>query len=178
SIVMRNIVSIKHRAGMENQADGLSRKWDEGQETSGEGEDIEITPDWEEEKEVWNDLFTIMTADEGNRKVHECFADDPYFADIAAWLTTLQTTTTLTTAESCQACQQSLEYMVDDRKLWRVGGKNTHQSVRVECITAAEGKDKAKACHEEGHWGRDLCEMQLHMTHFWPRMCRDVVEAI
>ncbi|KAF8585630.1 hypothetical protein K439DRAFT_1615765 [Ramaria rubella] len=63
SIVMRNIVSIKHHAGTENQADGLSRKWGEGQTTSGEGEDTEVSPDWEENKGTTNDLFTILTED-------------------------------------------------------------------------------------------------------------------
>ncbi|KAF8584375.1 hypothetical protein K439DRAFT_1567591, partial [Ramaria rubella] len=45
-------------------------------------------------------------------------------------------------------------------------------------LPALEGKVQAKACHEDGHWGHDLCKMQLHMTCFWLQMHQDVVDVI
>ncbi|KAF8576983.1 hypothetical protein K439DRAFT_1365806, partial [Ramaria rubella] len=119
-----------------------------------------------------------MSVDEGNQTVLECFASDPYLADITSWLMTLQTLTPLNTAESRRARQQSLEYMVKGGKLWRVGGKQSHRAPQAECIPASEGKARAKQCHEDRHWGRDLCETQLHMSCFWPCMRRDIIDAI
>ncbi|KAF8580958.1 hypothetical protein K439DRAFT_1277263, partial [Ramaria rubella] len=172
SIIMQNIISVKHRAGVENPADGLSRKWGEGQTTVGEGEDSE------DAKGTVNDLFTVLSANKEMRAVRERVTSDPYFSDIALWLTTLQTTMSLNTAESQRARQKSMEYMVEKGKLWRVGGKRAHRAARVECVPAMEGEARAKECHENGHWGRELCETQLQTTHFWPCMRRDVVNAI
>ncbi|KAF8573849.1 hypothetical protein K439DRAFT_1283104, partial [Ramaria rubella] len=100
------------------------------------------------------------------------------FSNITLWLTTLKMTMSLNTAESRRARQKSMEYMVEKGKLWRVGGKRAHRAARVECVPATEGEARAKECHENRHWGRELCETQLQTTHFWPHMRHDVINAI
>lgn len=177
SVISRNIIDIQHRAGVENQADGLSRKWGGGERTVGEGEDWDVEPDWESEKGVVNDMFVLLEGGEVLREVKEKFAEDPYFKDIAAWLTALGTPG-LSEAESRRARRRALDFMVDDGKLWRVGGRNSHRSSRVQCVPTSEGLDLAKRCHADGHFGRDLCEAKLQTEYFWPKMRRDVVEAI
>ncbi|KZV87871.1 hypothetical protein EXIGLDRAFT_620109, partial [Exidia glandulosa HHB12029] len=136
-----------------------------------------VVADWEE-KDLVPDVFTVLVEGDANARLRERFKDDAYFRDIVEWLTALRTDPSLSHAQAKRARLRARDYVVEDGKLWRIGGKHAYRAPRVECIPAAEGRERAAECHAHGHWGRDVCEESLRTRFFWPNMRRDTVDAI
>ncbi|EJD40530.1 hypothetical protein AURDEDRAFT_69931, partial [Auricularia subglabra TFB-10046 SS5] len=177
SIVARRIVDVRHRPGVDNQADGLSRKWASHDDRTVDGGGENVVADWEEKATV-PDVFSLAVERDEHEQLRERFADDPYFCDVVDWLTALKVDPALSERQARRARLRAREFIVQDGKLWRVGGKHAHRAPKVECVPAAEGRKLAAECHAAGHWGRDVCEESLRTRYFWPNMRRDIVDAI
>ncbi|EJD41161.1 hypothetical protein AURDEDRAFT_69085, partial [Auricularia subglabra TFB-10046 SS5] len=173
SIVARRIVDVRHRPGVDNQADGLSRKWTSHDDRYVDGGGENVAADWED-KATLPDVLSLAVECEDDAQLRARFADDQYFRDIVEWLTALRVDPTLSARQALRA----RDFTVKDGKLWRIGGKHAHRAPKVECVPASEGRKLAAECHAAGHWGRDVCEESLHTRYFWPNMRRDVVDAI
>ncbi|KAJ3765042.1 hypothetical protein FB446DRAFT_834202 [Lentinula raphanica] len=70
-------------------------------------------------------------------------------------------------------------YMVEDGKLWKVGGNGGARArPRVECITKAEAVEMAGTQHKEGgHWGRDAVKIVLLDKICSPKLDKSVTKG-
>src|SRR6266481_1589400 len=106
----------------------------------------------------------------------ERFKEDPWLSEVVEALTdgNLGDIRTRRRAKHC-----TLNFMIEDSKLWCVRTKGKDRTARVECIPRAEGRQLASQTHaENGHFGWDQTKLRLHNNWFWPGMDRDTREAI
>ncbi|TFK18537.1 hypothetical protein FA15DRAFT_556077, partial [Coprinopsis marcescibilis] len=91
------------------------------------------------------------------------FKDDKYFLDIVDVLLEIQPNRKVRLRDRQRAKHRAANYMVDQGKLWFVGGGTKIRAVaRRECVTREEAVEMAKSEHEQGgHWHRDGIKIAL-----------------
>ncbi|QRV96465.1 Retrovirus-related Pol polyprotein from transposon [Ceratobasidium sp. AG-Ba] len=184
SIIAHNIVGVKHRPGSENRVcDALSRMY-EGRpdDNTGPGAALSVDPGWEAAKGIINDVYHLVNNTPTAELIRR-FANDSFFTDILMYLLFDAGSDDTASADEERAKRRRAHraegYMVEDGKLWLVGGKPTKLGTRVECIPSNEAKSLALAVHSAGgHFGRDMTILALQQRYFWPELRRDVIEAV
>ncbi|CEL53469.1 Retrovirus-related Pol polyprotein from transposon opus OS=Drosophila melanogaster GN=pol PE=4 SV=1 [Rhizoctonia solani AG-1 IB] len=183
SITARNIVAVRHKPGTENVVcDRLSRMY-EGREdkNAGPGRDRDVDPGWESIHDLVNDLY-LLTSDTDTKELLNRYGDDDYFRDIVLHLLYEAGAEPKNEEEARdwkQRAHRAEGYLVENGKLWLIGGKHSRGHNPVECIPASEGLELAHAVHSAGgHFGRDLTILALQQEYHWPRMRRDTTEAV
>ena len=82
--------------------------------------------------------------------------------------------------EKKRAQHQASEYMIEEGKLWHVGGGiKARAKVRRECITQEEATELAKKEHEQGgHWHGNGIKIALSDKIHSPKLDQSIVKAI
>lgn len=167
-VVAHNIVAVRHIPGTINIADGLSRHY-EGIPKGGEdGSGYSVDPDWEQKEGLREDVLGVeeagsKEADDGLGALKGRFKDDTYFLDIIEALVVSGPGRKGRLRDKQRARHRAVNYMVDDGKLWFVGGGTAVRAVaRRECVTKKEAGKMAQEEHERGgHWHRDGIKIAL-----------------
>ena len=109
----------------------------------------------------------------------ERFKDEPLYLDVIDAIIGLSSREA-TVWEKKQAQHRKTQYMIEDRKLWFVGGGNgTRARARRECVSWTEAVVLAKAEHEQGgHWHRDAMKLALLDQYHSPKLDESIVKAI
>ncbi|CCO37587.1 Retrovirus-related Pol polyprotein from transposon opus Includes: RecName: Full=Protease [Rhizoctonia solani AG-1 IB] len=183
-ILARDIRAVRHRPGITNTVcDALSRVYESrGDDEAGPGRLETVDPGWEAQKQLVNDLYHLASDDKSARLLDR-FAGDPYFEEILTHLlfevgSAPPNDPDEATARKRRAHRAS-GYLVDDGKIWLLGGKNGRAGIRVECIPESEGPELAASVHAAGgHFGRDMTVVSLQQRYHWPHLRRDATTAV
>ena len=85
-----------------------------------------------------------------------------------------------TVREKKRAQHQASEYMIEEGKLWHMGGgTKARVKARRECITQEEATELAKKEHEQGgHWHRYSIKIMLSDKIHSPKLDQSIIKAI
>ncbi|KAL1693534.1 hypothetical protein GGG16DRAFT_48964, partial [Schizophyllum commune] len=179
SVVAHPIVDVRHVPGVTNVvSDGLSRR-DTGRprnETDGSTETV--SPDWYTKSGAVFDMYQVTPKEEECDQLEERFQQVPLYRDVVRALRSAEDTDD--TREAKRARHRALEYMIDDGRLWRVGGGKWRRArPRVECLNADEMMREARKEHARGgHLHRDAMKRKLADRFQTPGMDRIIMDAI
>ncbi|TEB28851.1 hypothetical protein FA13DRAFT_1632806, partial [Coprinellus micaceus] len=177
-ILAYQIVEVRHVPGKTNVvADGLSRANEGRENEEGDGSEWTVPEDWEAVTGLAYDMWRIELVSEVGELLAR-FEGEPMFVEVIRALTELDVGES--EKERKKARHRAEGYMIDDGKLWRIGGgKKARGRSRVECVTREEAVKLAEVEHKRGgHWGRDAVKIAL-MDKVWvPGMDAVVLEAI
>ena len=178
-VVAHQIVDVRHIPGRINLVgDGISRK-DEGQpRRPGDNSEWSVTPDWETARGLAYDLFTVAGAPtELHCQLRERFKNENIFIEVIDALLGIDD---FSTVQDRKWAQHKAEgYLIEDGKLWRLGGVTPARAVsRRECVTKAEAIELARVEHEKTHMRRDLIKIQLLDRICSPLLDASIVKAI
>ena len=177
-VLAHNIVDVRHIPGKVNIADGVSRQYEGTDKTPGDGSEWTVSPDWEEITGLVHDLFLV---DESTDLTvwKERFKDKPLYLNVIDAIIGLSSREA-TVREKKRAQHRKTQYMLEDGKLWFVGGGNsTRARARRECVSRAEAVELAKLEHEQGgHWHRDAMKLALLDRYHSPKLDESIVKAI
>ncbi|KAG9123419.1 hypothetical protein FRC07_014963 [Ceratobasidium sp. 392] len=184
SVVARNIIAVRHKSGADNRAcDALSRMY-EGRpdDDEGPGRLEDVDPGWEAQKGLVNDMYLLLD-DDSTAKLLDRFKEDEFFSDILMHLLFEANDDSPSDKETerdrKRRAHRAEGYMVENGKLWLVGGKHARAGTKVECIPHNEGFELAHSVHRAGgHFGRDMTVLALQQEYHWPRMRFHATEAV
>jgi transposase InsO family protein len=177
-VLAHNIVDVRHIPGKINIADGVSRQYEGMDKIPGDGSEWTVTPDWEEVTGLVHDLYHV--AEPHNlTTLKERFKEEPLYLDVIDAIIGLSSHNA-TVKEKKRAQHRKSQYMLEDGKLWFVGGgSGTRARARRECVSRAEAIELAKAEHEQGgHWHRDAMKLALLDRYHSPKLDESIVKAI
>lgn len=186
-ILAHQIVDIRHIPGKLNVvADGLSRMWEGQERVHGDGSEWSVSEDWEAVTGLVNNVFGVDAAKEilgesaGTdwQGLMKRFKEEPVFLEAIEALRILETPGD--DKSKGRAQHKAGMYMIDDNKLWKVGGnKGIRERARVECVTKVEATELARVQHAEGgHWGQDAVKLALMDRISSPKLDESVLTAI
>jgi transposase InsO family protein len=177
SILAHNIISIRHRPGVENPvADGLSRMWDGYKRTGIDGSDWSVLPNWEATKGIVNDILSMSYVPPHLHPLETRFADDIFFEPIVKHLLGHDAGTT--PSDRRKAAHRATSFTIADDKLWKVSTKASDRVSRTECIPATKGFAQALETHlSNGCFGPEHIQLHLRDHYFWPGMMTDCRQA-
>jgi hypothetical protein len=172
-----NIIDVWHIPGITNIADGISRQYENTPKTTGDGSDWDVDSDWESRAGLVYGI-NCMTVSPTTQNLRDHFATTPIFRDVIDALEGIQSGLGL--RERKRAKYRALRYMIEDGKLWYVGGGTRTRAVaRRECVTKEDVVELAKVEHEKGgHFHRDLVKMALLDRIHTPGLDQSIVQAI
>ena len=182
-ILAHNIVNVQHVLGKLNViADGLSRQWEGHARDIGlvDGSEWTVSEDWEANSGLINDLLHISTDIDGTTAslLQTRFADEPVFLEVIEAI--LQVDRSKEVRDRKCARHRASQYLIQDRKLWRLrGGTAVQARSKVECVTREEAKQLATEQHANGgHWGRDAIKIALTDRIYSPKLDASILAAI
>ncbi|KAJ3889522.1 hypothetical protein GG344DRAFT_9994, partial [Lentinula edodes] len=159
-------------------ADGISRK-DEGlPEFEGDGSSWSVSEDWESSRGLAQDVMALEE-EESNEFValRRRFSDEPVFSEVVNALANLKSNASVRV--KARAEHRAKGYMIEDGKLWKVGGRGARARPRVECVTKEEAVALARIQHADGgHWGRDSVKIALLDRICSPKLDESILKAI
>ena len=176
-VLAHNIVDVRHIPGVTNIADGISRQYENTPKSTEDGSNWDVDPDWETgEGLVYGiDYVSIPPA---TQRLRDRFATTPLFRDVIDVLEGIQSSLGL--RERKRARHRAARYMIEDEKLWYVGGGTRTRAVsRRECVTKEEAINLARTEHEKGgHFHQDLIKIALLDRIHTPNLDQSIVQAI
>ena len=176
-VLAHNIIDVRHIPGTTNIADGLSRQFENTPKSAGDGSEWDVDSDWESRAGlVFGINFTTISPT--TQGLRDRFATTPLFRDVIDALENIQSGLGL--RERKRARHRAARYMIEDGKLWFVGGGTRTRAVaRRECVTKEEATELAKLEHEKGgHFHRDLVKIALLDKIHTPGLDESIVKAI
>ena len=176
-ILAHNIIDVRHIPGVTNIADGLSRQYEDTPKSGEDGSEWDVAPDWETGAGL---VYGISYVDvpPTTQNLRDRFSSTPLFRDVVDALEGIKSDIGLRGRK--RAHHRTAKYMIDDGKLWYVGGGTGARAVaRRECITGEEAVELARIEHEKGgHFHRDLIKMALLDRIHSPKLDQSIVKAI
>ena len=108
----------------------------------------------------------------------EWFTDEPIFKGVVAAIHGIRSNLNL--HERKRAHHRSANYMIENGKLWYIGGGTPTRAItRRECVTQKEAMELAQQEHETGgHFHCDLIKMMLLDRIHSPKLDRSIMTAI
>ncbi|QRW10614.1 Retrovirus-related Pol polyprotein from transposon opus [Ceratobasidium sp. AG-Ba] len=184
-IIARNIVAVRHKPGVENRVcDALSQMYElRPDDNTAPGMNNTVDPGWEAAKRIINDVSHLVE-DTNTAALLKRFAGDPFFANILLHLVfDLAEDNKPASSDEQRArkrrAHRAEDYLIEDGKLWLVRGKGVKEGAKVECIPSSESQQLALAVHSAGgHFSRNMTILTLQLQYFWPKLRRDVIEAV
>ena len=125
-VLAHNIVDVRHIPGITNIADGISRQYEGTQKTGEDGSEWDVSPDWESRAGLVYDINCISTTPT-MQDLRDRFAPTPIFRDVIDALEGIQSGCGL--RERKRARHRAARYMIDEGKLWFVGGGTRGRAV-------------------------------------------------
>ena len=177
-VLAHNIVDVRHIPGKINIADGVSWQYEGTDKVPGDGSEWTVTPDWEEVTGLVHDLYLV--AEQPDLTVlKKRFAGEPLFLDVIDAIVGLASNDT-TLREKKRAQHRKTQYMLEDGKLWFIGGgSGTRARARRECVSRVEAVQLAQLEHEQGgHWHRDAIKLALADRYHSPKLDESIIKAI
>ena len=177
-VLTHNIIDVRHIPGKINIADGVSRQYKGMDKIPGDGSEWMVAPDWEEVTGLVHDLYHITELHDLTT-LKEQFKDEPMCLDVINTIISLSSRDA-TVKEEKRAQHRKTQYMLEDGKLWFVGGgSGTLAQARRECVLRAESFKLAKLEHKQGgHWHRDAMKLALLDHYHSPKLDESIVKAI
>jgi hypothetical protein len=129
----------------------------------GDGSEWTVAEDWETVTGLVHDIFHVDVALEVEPLLHH-FALEPMFLEV---IKSLKEVDQGSEAKARRRAKHRAEgYMIEDGKLWRLGGgKRMRGHSRVECVTREEATALARVKHlNGGHWQHDSIKCRLTDT--------------
>jgi len=160
-VLAHNIVDVCHIPGKINITDGISQQYEGMDKSPGDGSKWTVMPDWEETTGLVHDLYHVAESLDLT-VLQERFKGKPLFLNIIDAIIGLSSNN-MTVQEKKRAQHQKTQYMLDEGKLWFVGGgSGTRARARRECVSKAEAVELAQLEHEQGgHWHWDAIKLSL-----------------
>ena len=176
-VLAHNIIDVRHVPGITNIADGLSRQHENTPKTDGDGSEWDVDPDWESGAGLVYSMNYISIPPQ-IQTLRDRFSATPLFRDVVDALEGIQSGIGL--RERKRARHRAARYMIEEGKLWFVGGGTRARAVaRRECVTKEEAVELARVEHEKGgHFHRDLIKMTLLDKIHTPNIDQSIVKAI
>ncbi|EDR00268.1 uncharacterized protein LACBIDRAFT_314463 [Laccaria bicolor S238N-H82] len=144
----------------------------------GDGSEWTVTPDWEEMTGLVHDLYHIADLPDLTT-LKERFKNEPLYLDVIDAIVGLSSEGT-TIWERKRAQHRKTQYMLEDGKLWFIGGgSGARARARRECISKVEAVEQAKREHEQGgHWHRDSVKLALLDRYHSPKLDESIIKGI
>jgi hypothetical protein len=176
-VLAHNIVDVRHIPGITNIADGISRQYENTPKTMGDGSEWDVDSDWESRAGLVYGI-NCVTLPPITQNLRDRFTTTPLFRDVIDALEGIQSDLGL--RERKRARHRAARYMIEEGKLWYVGGGTRTRAVaRRECVTKEEAVELARIEHEKGgHFHRDLIKMALLDRIHTPGLDQSIVQAI
>lgn len=178
-VLAHNIVDVRHIPGVTNIADGISRQSENTPKMGDDGSGWDVDSDWESGAGlVYGINYVSESVHPSTQSLRDRFATTPLFRDVIDALEGIQSGIGL--RERKRARHRATRYMIEDGKLWFVGGgTHTRAVARRECITKEEAVEMARVEHEkDGHFHRDLIKIALLDRIHTPYLDQSIVKAI
>jgi hypothetical protein len=177
-VLAHNIVDVRHIPGKINIADGVSRQYEGMDKIPGDGSEWTVTPDWEEITGLIHDLYQVAELPDLT-VLKERFKEEPLYLDVIDAILGLSNREATVRKKKC-AQHRKTQYMLDDGKLWFIGGgSGTRARDRRECVSRAEAVELAKLEHEQsGHWHRNVMKLALLDRYHSPKLDESIIKAI
>ena len=176
-VLAHNIIDVRHIPGVTNIADGISRQYENTPKTGEDGSGWDVDSDWESGAGLVYGINCVSMSPT-TQSLRDRFATTPLFRDVIDALENIQSGLGL--RERKRARHRSARYMIDEGKLWFIGGGTRTRAVaRRECITKEEAVELARIEHEKGgHFHRDLVKIALLDRIHTPSLDQSIVKAI
>ena len=177
-VLAHNIMDVRHIPGKINIGDGVSRQYEGMDKVPGDGSEWTVTPDWEEVTSLVHDLYQVAELPDLTT-LKERFKNEPLYLDVIDAIIGLSSQNTTVRERKC-AQHRKTQYMIEDGKLWFVGGGSGAQvQARRECVSKVEAVELAKIKHEQGgHWHRDTMKLALLDRYHSPKLDEFIIKAI
>ena len=171
-ILSHQIVDVGYR--LENPvADGISRGFGE-EWTDRDGSSWSVEADWHARAGLTNSLWMVegRQNNEETEELRTRFEGDDFFEPIVEALLGKPRGNLI--KETRHAMRRAWEFMIEGRRLWKVGDKMSMRTSRVECIPSRKGFDTTLKVHMDiGHWSVDHVKLHVRDKFFWPHIDTD-----
>ena len=132
-VLAHNIVDVRHIPGITNIADGISCQYEDTPKAGNNGSEWDVDSDWESGAGLVYGVNSIAISPT-TQTLRDRFATTPLFRDVIDALEGIQSGLGL--RERKRARHRADRYMIEDGKLWFVGGGTRARAVaRRECVT-------------------------------------------
>jgi hypothetical protein len=191
-VLRYNIVSAEHIKGVDNTAaDLISRKFEGVEKEAGDGHEWTVSPDWEANEGIVDDMFSVVVAGAeeegvylvaslpvGTMALRERFKDEAMYVEVLDAIFELDVGKTMKARR--KAKHRAMGYFVEGGKLWKLGGGSPARAkAKRECVTRAEATEMAAKIHaERGHFHRDAVKLILLDSIESPRLDESILRAI
>ncbi|KAL1657798.1 hypothetical protein GGF50DRAFT_68462, partial [Schizophyllum commune] len=179
AVLAHNIIDVRHIPGSSNVvSDGLSRR-DTGRARGGQdGSSFDVSPDWFAESGLAFDIHGVTAGGHDYEALKSRFATVPLFRQVVEALETIEKGAD--GRELRRAQHRAQEYMIEDGRLWHVGGGRSRRArPRAECLSAQEMRKKADEQHlRGGHMLRDNMKVELMDRYRCPGLDKIIMDSI
>lgn len=160
-VLAHNIINVQHIPGKVNIADSISRQYEGTDKAPGDGREWTVIPDWEEVTGLVHDLYHVVESPDLT-VLKERFKDEPLFLDVVDAILGISSNNA-TVREKKRAQHRKTQYMLEEGKLWFIGGSSGMRArARHECMSRVEAVKLAQQAHEQGgHWHWDAVKLTL-----------------
>ena len=162
---------------MTNIADRISRQYKDTPRSDDNGSDWTVSPDWEEQAGLVHGINQVAI-DSGMTALIECFKGEPIFKGVIEALLGIKSELGL--REHKRAHHHAANYMIEDEKLWYIGGGTLTRAVTCrECVTQTEAVELAHLEHEMGgHFHHNLIKIALLDRIHSPKLNQSIMRAV
>ena len=176
-VLAHNIVDVRHIPGVTNIADGISRQYENTPKSGEDGSEWEVDSDWESGEGLVYGINYVSTCPT-TQALRSRFEKTPLFRDVIDALEDIQSGIGLWERKRAKHC--ATQYMIEEGKLWFVGGGTCTRAVaRHECVTKEKAIELVKTEHEKGgHFHCDLIKIALLDRIHTPSLDESIVKAI